>query len=110
MEPQIDHYEGIDGTPVVAIAVRGHAELLAAGAPEQFVALHYSYNGITASLDGKVVGVIVWIDQKDSRRIWLQLGYVLPEFRGQGIYNHVARSSREGQGIEAPFDLVRDRY
>jgi GNAT superfamily N-acetyltransferase len=54
--------------------------------------LHFSYNGITASIDGKVVGVIVWIDQKDSRRIWLQLGYVVPEHRGKGIYGHLWRA------------------
>lgn len=92
MQPQIDHYEGIDSTPVIAVAVRGHAELLAAGSPEQFVLLHHSYNGIAATVDGKVVGVIVWFDQKDSKRIFLQLGYVLPEFRGKGIYGHLWRA------------------
>lgn len=86
-EPKIDHYQGLDGTPAVGIALRGQADCIDDGG-EHAVGLHWSYNGITATLDGKVVGVIVWIDQqKEIRRIWLQLGYVLPEFRGRGIYS-----------------------
>lgn len=87
--PRIDHYQGLDGTPAVALALRGQTECLEHGG-EQAVGLHWSYNAITATIDGKVVGVIVWIDQmKDSRRIWLQLGYMLPEFRGRGIYSYL---------------------
>lgn len=90
--PKIDHYEGLDGTPAVGIALRGQADCIAEGG-ERAVALHWSYNAITASLNGEVVGVIVWIDQnKESKRIWLQLGYVLPECRQMGIYGHLWRA------------------
>lgn len=86
MKPDIEHYEGLDGTPAVVIALRGQADCAAEGG-EQAIGLHWSHNSITASIGGKVVGVIVWIGQvKESRRLWLQLGYVLPEFRGKGIY------------------------
>jgi GNAT superfamily N-acetyltransferase len=83
----ITHYEGIDGTPCVALAMRGMAELLADGGGEQFVGLHHSYNGITATIGDNVVGVLIWFDQPTSHRIWLQLGYVLPPYRGQGVYD-----------------------
>ncbi|EJN11809.1 acetyltransferase [Bradyrhizobium sp. YR681] len=86
MSVQITHYSGIDGTPAVALALRGQYEMINDGG-EQAVGLHHSYNGILASIDGKAVGVIIWFEQKDSHRLWLQLGYVLPEHRRNGIYN-----------------------
>lgn len=93
MTAQIDHYDGLDGTPAAAIALRGMAELLALAGSEQLIGLHWSYPAITASIDGKVVGVIVWIDQvKESKRICLQLGYVVPERRAEGIYGQLWRA------------------
>ncbi len=53
------------------------------------VGLNHSYNAIAASVDGKVVGVIIWHEQKTSHQLWLQLGYVLLEFRGRGIYTRL---------------------
>ena len=92
MLPEINHYEGMDGTPAVAIALLGQLECLNEGG-ERAVGLHWSYNAITATVENKVVGVIVWFDQtKESKRIWLQLGYVLPAFRGKGIYSHLWRA------------------
>lgn len=86
MTVQITHYTGIDGTPAVALALRGQYELINDGG-EQAVGLHFSYNAILATIDGKPVGVIVWFEQKESHRLWLQLGYVLPEHRRAGIYS-----------------------
>jgi GNAT superfamily N-acetyltransferase len=83
---KIDHYAGIDGTPAVAIALRGQLECLEYGG-EVAIGLHYSYNAIVASIGAETIGVIVWHEQKEWRRIWLQLGYVLPEYRREGIYS-----------------------
>src|SRR3954469_18342494 len=92
IQPEIHHYEGIDNTPAVAIALLGQLECVNEGG-ERAVGLHWSYQAITATIDNKVVGVIVWLDQmKESKRIWLQLGYVLPAFRGKGIYSSLWRA------------------
>lgn len=103
MQPNLDHYEGLDGTPAVEIALRGQSECIADGG-ERFVALHWSYNAITATVEGHVVGVIVWVDQmKESKRIWLQLGYVLPAFRKKGIYSHLWRALvGKAQALKCP--------
>jgi GNAT superfamily N-acetyltransferase len=83
---QISHYAGIDGTPAVGLALRGQHECIAAGG-DQAVGLHHSYQAILATVDAEPIGVIIWFEQKEQHRIWLQLGYVLPEYRGRGIYS-----------------------
>ncbi|MEH2474579.1 GNAT superfamily N-acetyltransferase [Nitrobacteraceae bacterium AZCC 2161] len=75
----------MDNTPATAIAVRGQAELMAEFG-SRFIGLYWEYNAITATVDGQVVGVIVWHEEKHNHRLWLQLGYVVPEWRGKGIY------------------------
>jgi GNAT superfamily N-acetyltransferase len=90
-EVKIEHYTGLDHTPATAFACRAHAELLSEGG-EQAVALHWSYNVILASISGKPVGVIVWFEQKETRGLWLQLGYVAPEHRKQGVYGKLWRA------------------
>lgn len=95
----IQHWEGIENTPALPIALRGQLECAAAGGAQE-VGLHYSYNAITATIVGEfagrpvseVVGVIVWHAQKEQHRIWLQLGYVVPECRGRGVYSHLWRA------------------
>lgn len=101
--PEIHHYDGLDGTPAVAIALLGQLECLNEGG-ESAVGLHFSYQAITATVDGKVVGVIVWFDQtKESKRIWLQLGYVLPAYRGRGIYTRLWHALIEkAQDLKCP--------
>lgn len=87
----IQHWEGIENTPAIVIALRGQAECAAAGGAQE-VGLHYSFNAITASVDGEVRGVIVWQPQKEQHRIWLNLGYVYPDYRGRGIYTVLWRA------------------
>ncbi|MGJ5149834.1 GNAT family N-acetyltransferase [Bradyrhizobium sp. HKCCYLR1023] len=84
----ITHFDHLDGTPACRLALRGQWETAAAvGADE--VGLHYSFSAILASVDGEPVGVIVWDDQPKQGRIWLQLGYVVPEWRGRGVYSRL---------------------
>jgi GNAT superfamily N-acetyltransferase len=85
MRFKIDHYAGIENTPALQIALRGQLECAEAGGAQE-VGLHFSYNAILASADGEPVGVIVWYEQKEQHRLWLQLGYVKPEWRGCSIY------------------------
>jgi GNAT superfamily N-acetyltransferase len=84
----IRHWDGIENTPSLAIALRGMAECAAAGGAQE-IGLHYTYKGITAEIEGRAVGVIVWYLQKEMHRAWLQLGYVVPECRGRGIYTRL---------------------
>jgi GNAT superfamily N-acetyltransferase len=110
MQSRIDHYEGIYGTPVVALALRGMAELLEDGAADQSIGLHHDSNGIAATVFEQVAGVIVWIDEPEKRRIWLQLGYVLPEYRGKGVYSALWGALVEcARKLGRPRDLVGDR-
>ena len=88
MTPVIIHYEGLDATPIVGMALRARAEGIEEGSfPD--VGLHWSYNGIGAWVDGELAGIIVWHEEKSNKRLWLQQGYVAPAWRGKGIYSHL---------------------
>ncbi|MGJ5163200.1 GNAT family N-acetyltransferase [Bradyrhizobium sp. HKCCYLR1051] len=84
----LTHFDHLDNTPAVRLALRGHWETAEAQGVDE-VGLHYSYNAILASVDAEPVGVIVWEDQPKQGRIWLQLGYVVPEWRGRGVYSRL---------------------
>jgi hypothetical protein len=83
----IAHYDGMDNTPALTIALRGRLAVLEKS-PMQELGLHHSYQAITATRPGATTpdGVIVWFEQKEQHRIWLQLGWVEPSCRAFGVY------------------------
>jgi ribosomal protein S18 acetylase RimI-like enzyme len=68
-----------------------------------------------AEMEGKVVGVLVtmpeWSDWRNGTVLWLHSLYVLPEFRGQGLYSlmygelkKIVEQSSELRGIRLYVD------
>ena len=90
-EIRIDLVEGLNETPALALAVRGWAEVYERGFSDGTMSVHASQHALVAyaanGRDQLPVGVMTFCHDEDLKRIWIFIGYVIPEFRGQGIYN-----------------------
>lgn len=85
-KPKIDHYIGVGNTPANIYALKAYCELIEIGWADNTPSLNWEDNAITASLDGAVVGVIIWAKQPWSKSFIIKMGYVSPGFRKNGIY------------------------
>lgn len=87
MTVSIHHVEGLNNAGgVIALAYRANLELIENGWGLDELNLGWDNNCIVATEGGEPVGIMVWIDQKHVRGIWLTLSYVVPRRRRQGIF------------------------
>ena len=86
MTPTINHYEGICNTPANIFALKAYVELIEKGWADNIAQHNWDDKAITASVKGKVVGIIVWARQEWTKTIVLKLGYVSAKYRKQGVY------------------------
>jgi hypothetical protein len=97
MKYEIKHYEGLNYTPALKIAVAGHMELLNRELCSPTVLLHHSYKAFVATQDNadepgevafseEVVGVLVYEHREYDKELSIILGYVYPAFRQRGVY------------------------
>lgn len=88
---RVELVEGLNQTPALPLAIRGWLEL-----EEQY--LGYGTFGIGTdsnafigyAMNGREqlpVGVMAWSFYKNDKRVWIAMSYVLPEFRGRGVYS-----------------------
>lgn len=82
----IKHFDGINFTPALPLALRGVLELIDAGLSDPVLTLDWDAAAIVAFSNGKPVGVLVWKKLDWRKEAFIQLGYVLPDHRGQGAY------------------------
>jgi L-amino acid N-acyltransferase YncA len=84
---RIEHFEGLNRTPATVLAIQGWLELQERGLGEPVMNLNWDANVIAALADdGACIGVIVWQHIKWTRQVFVDLGYVAPAARQQGVY------------------------
>lgn len=76
----------INRTPAVELALRANAELIAAGLAEPLNMVSWDNKAIIGFVDGAPVGVITFYHIAYAKQLDIQIGYVLPTSRGQGVY------------------------
>jgi GNAT superfamily N-acetyltransferase len=84
---EIRHVETISRTPALTLAVRGWHDLVMNGAHDGGVLVGYDHKAILAvDDDGTPVGVLTWSDQEWQNAVWVNLAFVIPERRRQGVH------------------------
>jgi hypothetical protein len=83
--------EGLNNSPALDLAVRGWAECVEKGFGDGTLNVFTSLNAFIAyAQNGREMipaAVMTWNFDKDTGRVWIFMGYTLPEFRGRGLYN-----------------------
>jgi ribosomal protein S18 acetylase RimI-like enzyme len=86
---RVELIEGINSTPAAELAVRGWLENVENGLSDGELNMGANLNAFVGyaqnGRDVLPVGVITW--DVDAARIWVHQSYVLPEFRGRGVYS-----------------------
>lgn len=86
----VELVDGLVGTPALALAMAGWTEVNQKGLhdgsmncyPDLQAVIGYAMNG----RDRLPVGVITFNVDSPQRRVWAFQVYVMPEFRGRGVY------------------------
>lgn len=81
---------GLNETPALNLAVRGWAETVEKGFGDGSLNCYPALNAFVGyAMNGRdeiPVGVVTFNYDVDHKRVWLFQAYVLPEFRGCGVY------------------------
>lgn len=85
---RIEHYEGLNRTRAIGIAVRGWHHMLEDGFAGDTIEIVWDHNAFVAfDFYGQAAGVLTYA-KLDHRKEWsICIGYVLPEKRRSGIYS-----------------------
>jgi len=92
MKPlDIQLLDGINNTPALGLAIRGWADCEERGLGDGTLNVHATMKAFLAcAQNGREMipaGVMTWEYDAALKRVWIYQSYVLPEFRGRGIYN-----------------------
>jgi RimJ/RimL family protein N-acetyltransferase len=87
----VAYYEHLNNTPALALAMKGWADVEERGLGDGTLSVYadshafvgYARNG----RDLLPAGVITFSEEKNAGRLWIHQGYVVPEFRGRGLYS-----------------------
>ena len=90
----------INNTPCFKLAAFAWNDLVQRGMSPLEVALSYDQRGVWAQQDGEVVGVLVWLVQDHIKTGFVQLSFVVPEKRQQGVYKAMVESSRMPRSLQ----------
>lgn len=86
-------FKQLNNTPALALAVRGWADVEERGLGDGTMSVFASLNAFVAyaenGRDHVPAGVITFDHDLTLNRIWIFQGFVLPEFRGQGLYRRM---------------------
>lgn len=84
------YFEQLNGTPALALAMRGWADVEERGFGDGLLNVYATLNALVGyaenGRDQVPAGVITFEHQEHLNRIWIYQGFVLPEFRGRGVY------------------------
>jgi RimJ/RimL family protein N-acetyltransferase len=87
---EIHFVDGLNGSPALPLAIAGWAEMVEKNFGDGTLTVHADQKAFLAyAANGREmvpVGVMTFDLPDDAKRVWLLQGYVLPEFRGRGIY------------------------
>lgn len=73
-------------TPLMLILARATLELAENGYDGGTTPFSWNSSAIYAECDGKIVGVLAWKRIDWQKQLWIEVGYVLPDYRRRGIY------------------------
>lgn len=97
------HFECIQRTVALPLAVRAWHELLQAGMVDPLVLLHWEDQAIVGLVDGVPAGVLVFVHEKWGAQLFVKLGYVLPAHRRRGVYTRMfAALVARAQALKVP--------
>jgi GNAT superfamily N-acetyltransferase len=87
---RVELFHGLNETPALDLAVRGWAEMTEKGFGDGSLNAHAGQSALVGfeknGRDELAVGVVTFEHDTSLKRIWLSQAYVLPEFRGRGVY------------------------
>lgn len=88
---RIEHYDGLNRTPALRLALKAQLEIIELGRSELMLNVFWDHQAIVAFVEEptaaiRPVGVLTWKQDQWAKQIAIALGYVEPEYRGQGIY------------------------
>jgi hypothetical protein len=83
---RIEHYDGINRTPALRLALTAQLELLTLGLCDVF----WDQRAIVA-FDETPIGLITWQHQAWLKQTDVALGYVVPHRRRERVYTHCGR-------------------
>lgn len=89
MTINISYFDGPNRTPAIPLIARCWHELIEANLILPVIPFGYDNHVLVAAEDGKPVGFITWNKAEWSKTAYICLGYVLPEYRGKGIYRQL---------------------
>lgn len=99
---RIEHYDGINRTPALRLALQAQLELLSLGLCEPLLNVFWDQKAIVA-FDETPIGVITWQHQVWLKQIDVALGYVVPERRREHVYTHMwAALVEKAQELKVP--------
>jgi GNAT superfamily N-acetyltransferase len=82
----LEYFEVCNRTPAMPLMARGWSELIRGDLADPVQVINWDDEAILALVNGDPAGVMSFSHIKWERVIWVKLGYVLPEFRRQGVY------------------------
>ena len=82
----ITHHKRISQTPAIPLLVRGWAEISAASLTNGGICIAWDHEALVALVDDTPAGVLSYNFSEWQNCFWVNLGYVLPEYRKQGVY------------------------
>jgi hypothetical protein len=85
---RIEHYDGINRTPALRLALTAQLELLTLGLCDPTLNVFWDQKAIVA-FDETPIGLITWQHQAWLKQIDVALGYVVPHRRREGVYTHM---------------------
>lgn len=89
---EIHHFKTIARTPALKLAVAGWLELLEGGRSDGGIVLSWDQEVIMAADASGPVGVLTWTDQAWSNQLVVNLAYVIPTRRRQGVHTAMWRA------------------
>ncbi len=85
----IKQLEKPNNTPLAALIAQAQAELVQSGFSDGSDTADWTCNALYAEEDGVIVGLLCWKVSDWMQEAQITLGYVRPEYRGQGIYTRL---------------------
>lgn len=87
---RVELFQGLNETPALDLAIRGWAEIVEKGFGDGALNAYPSLNAFVGfaknGRDEIPAGVVTFEHDTSLKRVWLFQAYVLPEFRGIGVY------------------------
>ena len=89
MAVRIKHYKNLARTPALPLVVVGWSELIKNNHVLNAVLVFWDDEALVAFCKNRPVGVLTYIFIEHLKCFDIRIGYVVPEFRRQGIYEQL---------------------